>query len=101
MQVTILKREIYTSRRLGADFEVVPKVERDLLGISHGVRITEVRSGFIRQLDIDKGFVVTHINKIPIKDPEELAEILLKIRGRVIIEGINKDAVRGYYSYFF
>jgi len=98
---SIIKREIYTSRRLGADFEAVPKVERDLLGISHGVRITEIRSGFIRQLDIEEGFVVTYINKIPIKDPEELAEILIKIRGRVIIEGINKNEVRGYYSYFF
>lgn len=97
----ILKREIYTSRQLGADFEAVPKVEREMLNISHGVRITKIRSGFIRQLDIDEGFIVTHINKIPIKDPEELAEILIRIRGRVIIEGINKNGVRGYYSYFF
>ena len=44
---------------------------------------------------------MTYINKIPIKDPEELAEILIKIRGRVIIEGINKNEVQGYYSYFF
>ncbi|MFC2124663.1 S1C family serine protease [Bacteroidota bacterium] len=98
---SILKREIYTSRQLGADFEVVSKVERDLLKISHGIRITEIRSGFIRQLDIDEGFIVTYINKYPIKDPEELAEILIKIRGRVTIEGINKNGVRGYYRYFF
>ena len=98
---SIIQREIYTSRSLGADFEVVPKVERDLLNIDHGVRITKIRSGFIKRLSIEEGFIITHINKVPIRDPETLTEILLKIRGRVYIEGVSKDGVRGYYSYFF
>ncbi len=97
----IITREIYTSRRLGADFEVVPKVERDLLKIDHGVRITKIRSGFIKRLNIEEGFIVTHINKVPIKDAESLVDILVKIRGRVYVEGVSKDGVRGYYSYFF
>lgn len=97
----IITREIYTSRRLGADFEVVPKVERDLLKIDDGVRITKIRSGFIKRLGIEEGFIVTHINKVPIKDAETLVDILVKIRGRVYVEGVSKDGVRGYYSYFF
>lgn len=97
----IITREIYTSRRLGADFEVVPKVERDLLKIDDGVRITKIRSGFIQRLSIEEGFIVTHINKVPIKDAESLVDILVKIRGRVYVEGVSKDGVRGYYSYFF
>jgi len=98
---SIVKREIFTSRSLGADFEIVPKVESDLLKIDHGVRITKIRSGFIKRLSIEEGFIITHINKVPIKDPETLADILVKIRGRVYIEGVTKDGVRGYYSYFF
>ena len=98
---SILKREVYTSRSLGADFEIVPKVEKELLGIPHGVRITKIRSGFINRLNIEEGFTVTFINKIPIEDPETLAEILTKIRGRVYIEGVNREGVKGYYSYFF
>jgi len=98
---SIITREIYTSRRLGADFEVVPKVERDLLKIKNGVRITKIRSGFIQRLGIDEGFIVTHINKVPIEDAESLVDILVKIRGRVYVEGVTKDGVRGYYSYFF
>jgi S1-C subfamily serine protease len=97
----IITREIYTSRRLGADFEVVPKVERNLLKIDYGVRITKIRSGFIKRLSIEEGFIVTHINKVPIKDAESLVDILVKIRGRVYVEGVSKDGVRGYYSYFF
>ena len=97
----IITRDIRTSRRLGADFEVVPKVEKDLLKIDDGVRITKIRSGFIKRLGIEEGFIVTHINKVPIKDAESLEDILVKIRGRVYIEGVSKDGVRGYYSYFF
>jgi len=97
----ILRREVFTSRSLGADFEIVPKVEKDLLNISHGVRITKIRSGFIKRLNIEEGFTITYINKIPIEDPETLADILVKIRGRVYIEGVNREGVKGYYSYFF
>ena len=98
---SILKREIHTSRTLGADFEVIPKVERDLLDLDYGVRVNKIRRGFFSRLEIHEGFIITHINKIPIKDPETLTDILTKIRGRVYIEGVNKDGVKGYYSYFF
>ena len=72
-----------------------------LLDIDHGVRITKIRSGFIKRLSIEEGFIVTYINKIPIKDAEKLVDILVKIRGRVYIEGVTKDGTKGYYSYFF
>lgn len=98
---SILKHEVYSSRTLGADFEVVPKVERDLLHIDHGVRISKIKGGLMSRLSIEEGFIITYINKIPIKDPKDLVEILSKIRGRVYIEGVNPEGVKGYYSYFF
>ncbi len=97
----LLKREIYSSRTLGADFEKVSKVERDLLNIDYGVRIVKIRNGLIRQMELEEGFIITNINQIPIKDPETLTDILTKIRGRVQIEGVNKQGVREYYRYYF
>ena len=97
----VLKREIYTSRTLGADFEKVSKVERDLLNIEYGVRIARVRSGLISQMNLGEGFIITHINKVPIKDPETLTDILSKIRGRVYVEGINKQGRKEFYRYYF
>ncbi|MCC5928825.1 MAG: trypsin-like peptidase domain-containing protein [Cyclobacteriaceae bacterium] len=97
----ILQREIYTSRVLGADLERVSKVERDLYGIEHGVRIVKVRSGFIRQLRLEEGFIVAYINKIPIKDAETLNDILEKIRGRVVIEGVNRRGKWEQHRYYF
>ena len=96
-----LKKEIYSSRSLGADFEKVSKVERDLLNIPYGVRIAKVRSGLIAQMGFSEGFIITSINQIPIKDPETLSDILSKIRGRITVEGVNRRGRPEAYRYYF
>ena len=97
----IIKKEIYHMDDLGADFELVPKVERDLLKIDNGIRVSNIKNGFFKQLGIEDGFIITGINGRPVDNPEELARILQSIRGRVRIEGMSKKGVRGYYSYYF
>ena len=97
----IIKREVYHADDLGADLEVVPKVERELLQINNGIRVSNIQRGFIKELGIEEGFIITGINGKPVNDPEELARILQTIRGRVRIEGVNKKGVKGYYSYYF
>lgn len=97
---SILKREIYTSESLGANFETVPKVERDLLNIDYGVRVFNIDNGLIKRIGISEDFIITDINRNAIKDPERLVDILEKIRGRVIIEGVNSKGRQGYYSFY-
>lgn len=97
----ILNRKVFTSRSLGADMEKVSKVERSILNIEHGVRILKVRNGLIRQMEIEEGFIITYLNKVAIKDPETLTDILTKIRGRVYLEGVNKRGRKEYYRYYF
>jgi serine protease Do len=43
--------------------------------------------GLISQMELGEGFIITHINKVPIEDPETLADILTKIRGAGICAG--------------
>ncbi|MEM7109872.1 MAG: trypsin-like peptidase domain-containing protein [Bacteroidota bacterium] len=96
----ILQREIITSESLGAQFENVPKVEREILGIDYGVRVFNIGSGLIRRIGIREDFVITDINRNAIDDPEKLVDILERIRGRVIIEGVNSQGREGYYSFY-
>jgi len=65
------------------------------------VRITKVYQGLIAQMGLSEGFIITAINKVPINDPETLADILTKIRGRVYLEGINKQGRKEMYRYYF
>ncbi|MCU0431685.1 MAG: trypsin-like peptidase domain-containing protein [Cytophagaceae bacterium] len=97
----ILKRETYTSEKLNADFEIISKVEREKLGINNGVRIVQVRNGLIRRLNLSEGFIITAINRVPVSTPEEVAEILEKIKGSVTIEGVTANGQKGYYSFIF
>lgn len=97
----LLKREVFTYKSLGADFEKVSKMERNLLNIEHGVRIIEVRNGLISQMNLGEGFIITHINKVAIKDPETLADILTKIQGRVYVQGVSKRGRKEIHRYYF
>lgn len=97
----ITRKEIFSSRELGADLEIVPKVEKNILNIKNGVRIARVKDGLIRRLGIQEDFIITAINNTPIESPDMLTEILMKVKGKVRIEGVNKEGVKGYYSYYF
>ncbi len=97
----LVKRDIYQSEGLGADIENISNEEKTMLGIENGVRIERVRDGFIRRLGIQEGFIITHINKNPVQNAQQLENNLLNIRGRVTIEGMNSRGSRGYYSYVF
>lgn len=101
----IIKSEVYTSKSLGADLELVSKIERERLEIDHGVRVKKVYRGSDRglmfELGIKEDFIVTYINSYPIKLPDDLSEVLSKVKGRVRIEGVDESGVKGYYNFYF
>lgn len=96
-----LNRIAYFSNPLGVEFEAVPKVELNLLDINNGIRVADIKNGFFRKLNIEEGFIITSINEEKIEDPQQLATILEEIKGKVLIRGVNKKGVKGYYSYYF
>jgi len=98
----IVKKIVYNAERIGATFEVVPKLERTRLNIESGIRVTSVeRGGLIYNMDLDKDFIILSINNYRINSPEDLEDILVKIRGRVVVAFINAEGRKKYYSYRF
>jgi serine protease Do len=97
----IIRHETFTSESLGADLEAISKVEKDKLGVSGGIRVLNIKNGMMRRLGISEGFIITSVNKVPITSPAELVDIMEKVKGRVMIEGITSNGVRGYYNYYF
>lgn len=96
----IIKRDIYESSELEASFEAVSKVERDLLGIENGVKVVDYKAnGFFSGMGIPKGFIITQINNKKIKNPEELASALERIRGRFDVIGIDSRGRKVYYPF--
>lgn len=97
----IIKKDIYTSNSLNADFEIVPKVEKEKLNIENGVKLTHLRPGLMSRLGLQEGFIITHINRVPIQTANDIEDILTKVKGRVIIEGIQSNGSKMMYQFFF
>ncbi len=97
----ILKRELFTSEYLGADLEIISKVEQDLFNIENGVKITKLyNGGLLSRLGLENGLIITYINDYKIDDPQKLANVLSKLRGKVRIEGVSKSGSKGYYTFY-
>jgi S1-C subfamily serine protease len=96
----LLKRNLYASKAIGADLEALPKVERDKYSVENGVRIAKAyANGYIRRLGLEEGFVFLKINNQPMTEPADVEAALANAHGRTVIEGIDKNGSRGYYTF--
>ena len=97
---TILKREVYSSGTLGAQLEVISKVERERFGITGGVKVVKfISNGILRQMGLDNGTIITAINNQEIKSPKDL-EDNLKTRGRLVLEAITPNGQKIMTSFY-
>ena len=84
---------------LGASFAELSNMEKRDLGISNGVRVTEIHPGKFMKVGIRKGFIVTSVNKKQVNTVKDISDILRGVDGGVIIEGINNDGSKSYYAF--
>ncbi|WP_209330570.1 S1C family serine protease [Lunatimonas salinarum] len=95
----IIKREFYTSTLLGAKLENVNALERDRLNIDFGVKISGMTRGYLRDLGLGNGFVITHYNGEPAKDPNVVGKFLEEFSGRLRLEGLTPNGQPFMQSY--
>lgn len=95
----VIKREFFTSGLLGAKLEAVNTIERDRLKIPYGVKITSMTRGYLRDLGFRDGFVITHINQIPAKDPKVAGKYLEEFSGKLRLEGVAPNGQPFMQSY--
>ena len=96
----ILKRQSVSSETLGADFQMLSKVEAEKYAIRSGVKIINIRNGRIRNMGIPEEFIITAFNKKEYQKAEDLIKDLENVRGQILIEGIHPNGSRGFYSFY-
>ncbi|MEN8228299.1 MAG: Do family serine endopeptidase [Bacteroidota bacterium] len=84
---------------LGASFETVSDRDKRSLGIRNGVRVKTVKPGKFMKVGIKEGFVLTFVNKKPVNNVKDIADILKKTEGGVIIEGVDGNGAKSYYAF--
>ncbi|NJL12029.1 MAG: PDZ domain-containing protein [Microscillaceae bacterium] len=97
----ITRNEVYASEKIGVDLEPISKLEKEKLGVENGVRVVKVKRGLFARLGIQEGFILTSINRTPVSAPQQVEDILSNINGKVYIEAISPDGVKGYFNYYF
>lgn len=97
--IGVVKREYYSSALIGARLEAVNTIEKDRLKIPYGVKISSLTRGYLRDLGFRDGFVITHVNEMPAKDPKALGEYLEKFSGRLKLAGVSPNGQPFMQSY--
>jgi serine protease Do len=79
---TVIKRKIFSAASLGAQLE----------STQYGVKVFKIKdSSVLKQIGIPENFTIIAINRVRVKDPEEVMEFFEKFKGRGEIYGVNSS----------
>ncbi len=84
---------------LGARLEPLSEKEKSVLGLRSGLRVTEVKAGKFMKVGIEKGFILTSVNKKPVNSVSDIEGILKDAKGGVIVEGIDHRGAKSYFAF--
>lgn len=83
----------------GATLEPVSESVKEKLGVDAGLQIKDISGGKWKDAGIQEGFVITKIDKRPIRSAEDLTAALNSARGEgILIEGIYPNGEKAYYG---
>jgi Do/DeqQ family serine protease len=86
---------------LGVTVANLTTSEARSLGISGGVKVTDLKDGKLSEFtDIKKGFVITQIDDQPVNNTEDFVNILKDKEGKVLVEGIYPNKPMSYLYAF-
>lgn len=93
----LAKREIKYELN-GIEVEDVQFKELADLQLEGGVRVKSVKEGKWEDAGIKEEFIISHIDKIPVNNVEDLNQILEFKKGGILVEGYYRDGQKGVYG---
>lgn len=77
----LVRRKIYSSATIGAQLEAT----------DYGVRVFKITGGYFKELGIPENYTIISINRVRVKDPQEVIDFFEKYKGRVYLYGMNSS----------
>ncbi len=90
--------EYNASAILQAKLKVLNNRELHALGLRNGVMITGFTGNKLRKLGIEEGFIITHVDRNPVANPEDITFYLEQSQGGVILGGIYPNGQKASYG---
>ncbi|WP_167608348.1 Do family serine endopeptidase [Maribellus sediminis] len=84
---------------LGAEFETVDDNVKRELDIDYGIIIKDLKKGKLKDAGIQKGFIITNVNKKPIYEVNDFKREIGNARGGILVEGIYPNGESAYYVF--
>jgi len=82
----------------GAELKEASKQNLNKLKLNAGIEVLNVGEGKFKESGIEPGFIITHLNQIPVKNVQELQSIVQKSRRSLLIEGVYPNGKVVYYG---
>lgn len=87
-----------TLQEIGAAFSEPTTAELRRRDLNYGVKVTEIRKGGrFHSLGIEKGFIITAIDKAPVLSPKDVIDKIESAEHHVYIEGYKTNGKKSYY----
>ena len=84
---------------LGATFTEITPEEKSKFSINNGMKIIDIGAGKLMKAGVQKGFILTAINRQLVTSFQDIQNILNHTQGGVYIEGVYPDGSTGYYAF--
>jgi serine protease Do len=82
----------------GAKFEDLPYRELARMNLDGGVRISNIEEGKWKRAGLTDAFVITHLDKVPVDNVEDLNRILRMKNGAMLVEGLDANGERATFG---
>ncbi len=97
---TELMKKSEIEKDLAVSFELASSDELKKLQLKNGVKIKSIKEGKLKEIGIGKGFIITKIDKVPVKSVEEVKTALKHSeKEAVLIEGVYPNGMKAYYGF--
>ncbi len=83
---------------LGATFQIPDQEKLETMGIDGGIEITSLRDGPLQSAGLETGYIITRIDKKPVRDPASLRAYFLNVKGGILVEALNPLGQKEYFA---
>ena len=82
----------------GAYFKDINEKKLRQLNIINGVEVISIKEGKFKDIGIEKGFIITHIDKKAVESKIGLIATIKSKKGGILIEGQYPNGTKGYFG---
>lgn len=82
----------------GMQVTEIPQEEKKMLGIKYGLRVLNYQPTQLSDPNINQGFIITKVNRIPVKSLKHFEELFRKKNG-VMLAGFYDDGIHDHYYF--